>query len=65
MLGLALMVTQSFLYNAVFFTYALVLARFYGVAPERIGLFLVPFAIGNSSGRSSSAGSSTRPGAAS
>jgi MFS family permease len=46
-LGLALMVTQSFLYNAVFFTYALVLARFYGVAPERIGLFLVPFAIGN------------------
>ena len=46
-LGLALMVTQSFLYNAVFFTYALVLARFYGVAPERVGLFLVPFAIGN------------------
>jgi MFS family permease len=41
------MVTQSFLYNAVFFTYALVLARFYGVAPERVGLFLVPFAIGN------------------
>jgi MFS family permease len=46
-LGLSLMVTQSFLYNAVFFTYALVLARFYGVAPERVGLFLVPFAIGN------------------
>jgi MFS family permease len=46
-LGLALMVTQSFLYNAVFFTYALVLARFYGVAPERVGLFIVPFAIGN------------------
>ena len=46
-LGFALMVTQSFLYNAVFFTYALVLARFYGVAPERVGLFLIPFAIGN------------------
>jgi MFS family permease len=46
-LGLSLMVTQSFLYNAVFFTYALVLARFYAVAPERVGLFLVPFAIGN------------------
>jgi MFS family permease len=46
-LGLSLMVTQSFLYNAVFFTYALVLARFYDVAPERVGLFLVPFAIGN------------------
>jgi MFS family permease len=46
-LGFSLMVTQSFLYNAVFFTYALVLARFYGVPPERVGLFLVPFAIGN------------------
>jgi MFS family permease len=46
-LGFTLMVTQSFLYNAVFFTYALVLARFYGVPPERVGLFLVPFAIGN------------------
>jgi len=46
-LGFVLMVTQSFLYNAVFFTYALVLARFYGVPPERVGLFLVPFAIGN------------------
>jgi len=49
-LGLALMVSQSFLYNAVFFTYALVLSRFYGVAPERIGLFLVPFALGNLAG---------------
>jgi MFS family permease len=46
-LGLSLMVTQSFLYNAVFFTYALVLARFYDVPPERVGLFIVPFAIGN------------------
>ena len=32
MLGAALMITQSFLYNAIFFTYTLVLAKFYGVA---------------------------------
>jgi MFS family permease len=46
-LGFSLMVSQSFLYNAVFFTYALVLSRFYGVPPERVGLFIVPFALGN------------------
>jgi MFS family permease len=46
-LGLTLMVTQSFLYNAIFFTYALVLVRFYGVAAERVGLYLVPFALTN------------------
>jgi MFS family permease len=46
-LGLSLMIGQSFAYNGVFFTYALVLARFYGVPAERIGLYLIPFAIGN------------------
>jgi MFS family permease len=46
-LGLALMASQAFLYNAVFFTYALVLDRFYGVAEDRTGLYLLPFAAGN------------------
>ncbi len=46
-LGLSLMISQAFAYNAVFFTYALVLTRFYGVAPGRVGLYLLPFAVGN------------------
>lgn len=46
-LGLSLMIAQAFAYNGVFFTYALVLARFYGVPGDRIGLYLIPFAIGN------------------
>ncbi|HLW71337.1 MAG TPA: MFS transporter [Candidatus Binataceae bacterium] len=46
-LGLSLMSAQAFLYNAILFTYALVLARYYGVAADRTGLYLLPFAIGN------------------
>jgi MFS family permease len=46
-LGLSLMVAQAFAYNGVFFTYALVLSRFYGVPAGRIGLYLIPFALGN------------------
>ena len=46
-LGLTLMVAQAFLYNAVFFTYALVLVKFYGVPADRTGLYLLPFAVGN------------------
>lgn len=46
-LGFALMVGQAFLYNAVFFTYALVLTRFYHVPSGSVGLYLIPFAIGN------------------
>lgn len=46
-LGLVLMVAQAFAYNGVFFTYALVLGRFYGVPPDDIGLYLLPFAFGN------------------
>jgi len=46
-LGLSLMIAQAFAYNGVFFTYALVLSRFYGVPAERIGLYLLPFAAGN------------------
>jgi MFS family permease len=46
-LGLSLMIAQAFAYNGVFFTYALVLSRFYGVPVAHIGLYLLPFAIGN------------------
>jgi MFS family permease len=47
LVGLALMASQAFFYNAIFFTYALVLTDFYGIASDRIGLFLLPFAAGN------------------
>ena len=46
-LGLSLMIAQAFAYNGVFFTYALVLVSFYGVEPSAVGLYLIPFAIGN------------------
>ncbi|MGA0607198.1 MFS transporter [Phenylobacterium sp. VNQ135] len=49
-LGLVLMATQAFCYNAIFFTYALILTRFYGVAAENVGWFMLPFALGNVSG---------------
>lgn len=49
-LGFTLMVTQSFLYNAIFFTYGLVLTNFFGVSKGRTGLFFLPFAIGNLAG---------------
>ncbi len=44
---LALMVSQAFFYNAIFFTYALVLTRFHHVNEAHVGLYIVPFAIGN------------------
>ena len=46
-LGITLMAAQAFCYNAVFFTYALVLTRFYNIASGNVGLFMLPFAIGN------------------
>ena len=42
-----MMVTQSFLYNAIFFSYALVLSNFYGIPGGNVGLYFFPFAIGN------------------
>jgi MFS family permease len=45
--GFALMTTQSFLYNAIFFTYALILADFYDVSSDKVSLFIFPFAVGN------------------
>jgi MFS family permease len=46
-LGLALMMTQSFMYNAVSFTFPFVLTKYYGVPTSTIGLYLLPFAFGN------------------
>ncbi|HUB15603.1 MAG TPA: MFS transporter [Acetobacteraceae bacterium] len=46
-LGTTLMAAQAFCYNAVFFTYALILTRFYHVSAASIGLFMLPFALGN------------------
>ena len=46
-LGLMLMSAQAFLYNAVLFTYALVLNRYYGVPADKTGLYMLPFALGN------------------
>jgi len=47
LLGFVLMASQAFFYNAIFFTYALVLTTFYGVAAESVGYYIFPFAIGN------------------
>ena len=47
LLCFVLITSQAFLYNAIFFTYALVLTRFYQVPPQHTGLYLLPFAIGN------------------
>src|SRR5215472_13699680 len=46
-LGLTLMAAQAFLYNAIFFTYALVLNRYYNVPAGITGLYLMPFALAN------------------
>jgi MFS family permease len=48
--GATLMITQSFLYNAIFFTYVLVLGKFYGVDSNDAPLFLIAFAAGNLAG---------------
>lgn len=47
---LVLMIAQAFLYNAVFFTYGLVLNRYEGVPEGRIGLYILPLAITNFAG---------------
>ena len=41
------MVAQAFFYNAIFFTYALVLTDFYGIRADHVGWYLLPFAAGN------------------
>jgi MFS family permease len=47
LVGLALMASQAFFYNAIFFTYALVLTDFYAVPPDAVGWYILPFAAGN------------------
>jgi MFS family permease len=49
-LGLALFAGQAFLYNAVFFTYALVLDTFYGIGANQVGWYIAAFAVGNFAG---------------
>ena len=49
-LGVCLMTAQAFCYNAIFFTYAIVLTKFYGVPGDRVGMFILPFALGNFAG---------------
>ena len=44
------MITQSFLYNAIFFTYALVLTKFYHVSNNAVPLYGLAFAVGNLAG---------------
>jgi len=47
LVALSLMVSQAFFYNAIFFTYALVLTDFYGVRADHVGWYILPFALGN------------------
>ena len=49
-LGVTLMITQSFLYNAIFFTYALVLTKFYHVSNDAVPVYGLAFAVGNLAG---------------
>lgn len=46
-LGATMMITQSFLYNAIFFSYALVLKFHFDIAAENVPLYFIPFAVGN------------------
>jgi MFS family permease len=47
LVGLALMTAQAFFYNAIFFTYALILTDFYGTPSDKVGWYILPFALGN------------------
>ena len=47
LVGMTMMITQSFLYNAIFFTYSLVLQNFYDLPVASVPLMFFPFAIGN------------------
>jgi MFS family permease len=49
-LGASLMITQSFLYNSIFFTYTLVLTKIYGVSSSAAPYYLIMFAVGNLAG---------------
>jgi len=44
---LSLMAAQAFFYNAIFFTYAMMLTDFYAVPSAAVGYYILPFAAGN------------------
>jgi MFS family permease len=46
-LGATLMLAQAFFYNAIFFSYGLILETFHGVAADNVGRYIIPFAVGN------------------
>ncbi|MDB5367686.1 MAG: transporter [Rhodospirillales bacterium] len=50
LVAISLMVAQAFFYNAIFFSWALVLTRFYQVPGDRVGWYLLPFCAGNVAG---------------
>src|ERR1700688_4030837 len=47
LVGLTLMAAQAFFYNAIFFTYALILTDFYAIPAQAVGWYILPFAAGN------------------
>ena len=47
LVGLVLMAAQAFFYNAIFFTFALVLTDFFHIPADDVGWYLLPFAAGN------------------
>ena len=47
LVGLTLMAAQAFFYNAIFFTYALILTDFYAMPAHAVGWYILPFAAGN------------------
>jgi MFS family permease len=47
MVGLVLMASQAFFYNAIFFTFALILTDFFGIPASHVGWYILPFAAGN------------------
>jgi MFS family permease len=47
LVGVSLMAAQAFFYNAVFFTYALILTDFFAIPADKVGWYLLPFAAGN------------------
>lgn len=47
LVGLTLMTAQAFFYNAIFFTYALILTDFFGIPANHVGWYILPFAAGN------------------
>jgi MFS family permease len=49
-LGLALMSSQAFFYNAIFFTFALVLNHYYNIPAHEVSWYILPFALGNTLG---------------